>query len=617
MTNKRIISMALALCMILSAASAIMGVSYASTTYKMGDVDNNGKIDSGDARTALRISVKLEKFTKADREFICADINGNSIVESGEARLILRASVKLEDPSKWTVPAYAKAEETTTKAPEPVETTTKAPEPVETTTQAPKPAETTTQEDKQVVRKMVQPTCEKGEKIVENKDGAQRFDQYTFTFKTIPQNLEELKQIDISNKETGGCLTTCLAMLIYDTYIPQDGEMYGATSKNKTLEEVYAMLKYLCEYNPDSNLSTTYHNKLGATDTKQFIHDRLAYNNKYKYTINSYKNGATVLNGYTPITPVSITVTDPKITSQEVKGYPTTNRFTFTSAGADGERFIDMFYSTKNNRWYVYGRSWRYLLEAVKDPYVPWILVDDPTVPAGRKMEQPTYKKTVKELKDFTYIDGETGEKKTETVYLNQYTFTFKTLPQTLGELKQFDMSDPETGGYLLTCLAILIYDIYVPQDGELTSNPSKNATLEEVYKMQQYLCNYDPDSNAATNYHNRLEPVPTKQFVHDRLAYNEKYRYTINSYKNGATPENEYTPASPVSITVTEYVYDLGEARIGYPKLQRFNFNSSGADSARFLDAFYDTVNKRWFVYSNTWKFLLEAVRDPVPTEF
>ena len=601
MTNKRIISMVLALCMIFSAFWAIMGVSFAATPkYKMGDVDNSGGIEAADARLALRASVGLEQYKKTDREYICADVDGSGVIEAGDARLILRGSVGLENPAAWTVPAYADTGEAETNVPKP---TIEKPEP--------------TTEYEPVVRAVEQPACKKGEKVVKDKDGTHTYDQYTFTFKTIPHNLEELQQIDLSDRTTGGCLATCLAILVYDAYVPQDGEMFGDKTSNRTLNDVYEMLKYLCEYNPDSTASTTYHNKLFANDTKTTVHDQLYYNNKYIYTINSYKNGATIRNGYTPSVPISITVTDYNETLSAVKGYPERHRFYFSSAGADGERYIDMFYSTKNNRWYVYGETWKYLLMGVKDPIVQWIRPVDSSVPAGRKMEQPTYTKGEKVIKDMEFIDGETGEKKKETVHLAQYTFTFKTLPQTLGELMQFDLSDPEIGGYLLTALSLLIYDNYVPANGELTSTPSKNATLEEAYKMVKYLSEYDPGSSASTNYHNRLDPNPSKQFIHDRLAYNDKFRYTFNSYKNGATPENEYTPTLPVSITVTEYAYELAQGGEGYPTVKRFTFQSSGADSDRFLDAFYDAPNQSWFIYGNTWRFPLEAVRDPVPTEF
>ena len=377
------------------------------------------------------------------------------------------------------------------------------------------------------------------------------------------------------------------------------------------------MLKYLCEYNPDSTASTTYHNKLYENDTKTTVHDQLYYNNKYKYTLKSYLNGATIENGYTPTLPISITVTeDPGGTVEATTGYPKKLRFSFQSAGADAARYVDMFYSTKNKRWYVWGETWKYMLQSVRDPVVQW-LAEYPSVPAGRTMQQPTYVRTEKVLKDFEFIDNITDEPRKEDVTLAQYTFTFPTLPRTLGELMQFDLSDPETGGYLTTCLALLIYDNYVPQDGELYGDKTSNESLNEVYAMLQYLCDYNPDSSSSTNYHNKLFESDTKTFVHDRLAYNDRYKYTLNSYKNGASVSNEYTPDQPVSITVNEYPYSMGEATAGRPKQIRFTFTSAGADGDRFLEAFYDGPNNRWFIYGTTWKYPLSAVRDPVPDEF
>ena len=66
-----------------------------------GDVDGDGDLTSGDARLALRASVKLEDYAKGSAQFTAADVDGNGLIESSDARLILRASVKLEDPSKW------------------------------------------------------------------------------------------------------------------------------------------------------------------------------------------------------------------------------------------------------------------------------------------------------------------------------------------------------------------------------------------------------------------------------------------------------------------------------------------------------------------------------------
>ena len=62
----------------------------------LGDVDGNGDVESGDARLALRASVKLEDIKEGTAAFKAADIDGNGTIESSDARLILRLSVKLE-----------------------------------------------------------------------------------------------------------------------------------------------------------------------------------------------------------------------------------------------------------------------------------------------------------------------------------------------------------------------------------------------------------------------------------------------------------------------------------------------------------------------------------------
>ena len=61
-----------------------------------GDVDNNGKVESADARLALRASVKLESYADGSNSFLAADVDHNGKIESSDARSILRASVNLE-----------------------------------------------------------------------------------------------------------------------------------------------------------------------------------------------------------------------------------------------------------------------------------------------------------------------------------------------------------------------------------------------------------------------------------------------------------------------------------------------------------------------------------------
>ena len=68
---------------------------FTDAEYVLGDVDGNGKVESADARLALRASVKLESFLCRAQRY-AADVDYNGKVESADARTILRVSVKLE-----------------------------------------------------------------------------------------------------------------------------------------------------------------------------------------------------------------------------------------------------------------------------------------------------------------------------------------------------------------------------------------------------------------------------------------------------------------------------------------------------------------------------------------
>lgn len=60
---------------------------------KMGDADGNGKINSSDARTVLRVSAKLDELNEEAVPF--CDINADGKITSSDAREILRASAGL------------------------------------------------------------------------------------------------------------------------------------------------------------------------------------------------------------------------------------------------------------------------------------------------------------------------------------------------------------------------------------------------------------------------------------------------------------------------------------------------------------------------------------------
>ena len=84
--------------LILSAALAFLIVFSCiiipARAFDPGDVDGSGKVNSSDARLALRASARIETLTS--EQFAAADVDGSGKVNSSDARRILRAAARIE-----------------------------------------------------------------------------------------------------------------------------------------------------------------------------------------------------------------------------------------------------------------------------------------------------------------------------------------------------------------------------------------------------------------------------------------------------------------------------------------------------------------------------------------
>ena len=67
----------------------------------VGDVSSNGKVNSADARLALRICARLD--TPDELDLVEADANGDKYVKSSDARIILRYAARLEKPDDGNI----------------------------------------------------------------------------------------------------------------------------------------------------------------------------------------------------------------------------------------------------------------------------------------------------------------------------------------------------------------------------------------------------------------------------------------------------------------------------------------------------------------------------------
>ncbi len=82
-----------------SSSSSSLASTPNSATFYYGDVDNDKKVTSEDARLILRYSVGLEKFT--DTQKTVADMDRDGKITTEDARLALRTSIGLEKLD-WT-----------------------------------------------------------------------------------------------------------------------------------------------------------------------------------------------------------------------------------------------------------------------------------------------------------------------------------------------------------------------------------------------------------------------------------------------------------------------------------------------------------------------------------
>lgn len=142
----------------------------------------------------------------------------------------------------------------------------------------------------------------------------------TFTFPSVPKNVEELKALPESDLSTPfkTCALTMLVLLNYE----------------KDTQATIDMLNFLKGPAPMSNYEI------------QFLRDRLAGK---MHVVRSYFAGSSPANSYAPSEPLQITVFD------NPYSYPEENWATLhmTSSGADSPRQIKCRLKPSTNQWFM------------------------------------------------------------------------------------------------------------------------------------------------------------------------------------------------------------------------------------------------------------------------
>ena len=193
----------------------------------------------------------------------------------------------------------------------------------------------------------------KGQRSVKNEAGKPvvidvPLNTYTYTFSTIPTNVEELKQYNISGDD-GRYKVLALYTMSLRTWKPE----------NQT--DCEEMIGYLC-------------NRQLSVYEKQRLAEQMKKSKQYLYLGNAFLNGSTPANNYTPSQPYSITLTQDSVVDEDQVYIPANpsipspdqyRAFIYCKA-SDSGKWIDVYKSSKDGNWYMY--KWMDLITSIKAP---------------------------------------------------------------------------------------------------------------------------------------------------------------------------------------------------------------------------------------------------------
>lgn len=217
-------------------------------------------------------------------------------------------------------------------------------------------------------------------------------------------------------------------------------------------------------------------------------------------------------------------------------------------------------------------------------------------------------------------VDEESG-----TVTKNQRCetakYTFKKLPSTLDDIKQFfanpeknDTSDirvagadPNYGGFnamaATICAACTFTGGANPSDPFLSNDP--------VRQMFEYI---NGPAESMNIYKGDMD--------NSILSMKEALKISPNIYKsyfNGSSPANNYTPSEPYVLEMYKGPYFIDEKWTitgKRPTTYMILVKSSGSDAERYIDVYYSTKEKRWFSYQTQFRHIIANDFKPVEEE-
>lgn len=154
-------------------------------------------------------------------------------------------------------------------------------------------------------------------------------------------------------------------------------------------------------------------------------------------------------------------------------------------------------------------------------------------------------------------------------------TISFDRIPATLDELKalpEASLKEPEFGAALFVAAMMNYKD-----------DPAAAISMLEFLKGPAGVSEYE------------------KQFIRDRLSDGKEY--VVRSYFAGTSPENNYMPSVPFTVTPEKDAASEQDGRV------RVFMRSSGADSPRMIKMRLKASTGEWFIEE---EMILSDIRIP-----
>ena len=402
-----------------------------------------------------------------------------------------------------------------------------------------------------------------------------------------------------------------------------------------TANDVYDMMELLCESPTSKALEEDVFTNFGKDFFKTNLTKELIPGHpKYTYIGDSYFDGASPYNMYTPTEPYSVTVEDyvyDGIWSDvyQCMIYTVIARFD----GADTERLLKMYQDPYDLRWYIFSDTYKSFISDVKNPILSKEEVLDKFYEKYPDRKDISYKEEDQPVINLSDVERQYSEKDEEghtqnhpiTMQQAKVTFTNNgknVLPTTADMLKKIDRGgDYEKVGKTGNVKADKSDDL-----GRFMTIAAYFATLKkldkynysEAYKMMELLCESPTSCALGSDVFNNYSQDFMKTNVLDKkVGLTEQYKYEIlgNSYFDGADRFNNYTPSEPLAVTVEDYVYDGVWSNdyntYIYTVISRFG----GADSERLLKIYQDPYDNQWYIFSDSWKSFCSDIKNPVPS--